>query len=117
VLHDPAKKRASRRKGATEERALVRYLQDRGFAAEKTSRTGYRGSDISMPLLGVDRSCEVKCRARGFRQLYDWLGGNDFLIVRSDRKPALVVIPLWLASEIAAVAEGHKTVVINEVRK
>jgi hypothetical protein len=106
----PAK---SRRKGATEERVLVRYLQERGFAAEKTSRAGYTGNDVSVPLLGIDRSIEVKVRARAFGQLYRWLGNSDLLIIRADRKPALVVLPLWLASEIAAVSEG----VINEVRK
>jgi hypothetical protein len=105
VLHDPAKKRASRRKGAAEERALVRYLQARGFAAEKSSRTGYKGSDLSMPLLGIDRTIECKVRARAFGQLYKWLGNSDLLIIRQDRKPALVVVPLWLASEIAAEAE------------
>jgi len=30
------------------------------------------------------------------------------LIVRADRKEPLVVIPLRLAAEVAAVAEGHK---------
>jgi hypothetical protein len=85
---------------------LVRYLQARGFAAEKSSRTGYRGPDLSIPLLGIDRSVEVKVRARAFGQLYKWLGNSDLLIVRQDRKPALAVVPLWLASEIAVEAEG-----------
>jgi hypothetical protein len=97
----------SRRKGARNELALVRFLQDRGFAAEKISRTGYTGSDLSMPLLGRDLKCEVKCRADGFRQLYDWLDGADLLIVRSDRHEPLVVLPIKLAAEISTVAEGH----------
>jgi len=110
-VHHPFKKRGglkSRRKGSRNELALVRFLQDKGFAAEKTSRTGYTGTDISMPLLGVDRRVEVKARANGFRELYRWLAENDLLIVRADRKEPLVVIPLWLAAEVAAVAEGHK---------
>jgi hypothetical protein len=106
ILHDPAKKRASRRKGADEERALVRFLQQRGFAAEKISRTGYRGPDLSVPLLGVDRAVEVKARGNGFATLYRWLGNADLLIVRANRREPLVVVPLWLASEIAAEAEG-----------
>jgi hypothetical protein len=44
-------------------------------------------------------------RANGFRQLYDWLQGRDVLVVRSDRKEPLVVVPLRLALEIARVAE------------
>jgi Holliday junction resolvase len=111
VAHPSFKKRggrASRRKGALNERALVRYLQDHGFAAEKSSRTGYTGHDLTVPVLGVDRRVEVKVRANGFRELYGWLNGADLLIVRSDRHEPLVVLPLRLAAEVAAVAERHK---------
>jgi Holliday junction resolvase len=104
--------RASRQKGSRTERALVRYLQDHGFAAERVplsgSVRGRFGGDISVPLLGVDRRVEVKVRGNGFGRLYDWLAGNDFLIVRSDRREPLVVLPMRLAAEIAAVAERHK---------
>jgi len=105
-----AKKRASRRKGATEERALVRYLQARGFAAEKSSRAGYRGPDLTVPLLGVERVVEVKCRANGFRELYTWLADRDILIVRANRREPLCILPMWLASEIAAEAERCKDI-------
>jgi hypothetical protein len=44
----------------------------------------------------------VKCRGNGFRELYKWLDGADFLIVRADRRELLVVIPFKLAAEIAA---------------
>jgi hypothetical protein len=107
VLHDPAKKRASRRKGADEERAIARYLQSRGFAAVKSSRNGYRGPDLTVPLLGVERVVEVKCRANGFRELYAWLADRDILIVRANRREPLCILPMWLASEIAAEAEGQ----------
>jgi hypothetical protein len=90
------------------ERALVRYLQDHGFAAEKSSRTGYTGHDLTVPMLGLDRRVEAKVRANGFKELYQWLDGADLLIVRADRKEPLVVVPLRLAAEVAAVAEGHK---------
>jgi hypothetical protein len=59
------------------------------------------GADISMSLLGSDRAVEVKCRAAGFRQLYDWLDRRDVLIVKSDRQEPLVVVRLSLAAEIA----------------
>ena len=101
--------RASRQKGNRGERALVRFLQERGFAAERVplsgSARGRFGGDVSVPLLGVDRRVEVKCRGNGFNRLYDWLAGNDLLIVRADRREPLVVIPLRLAAEVAAVAE------------
>jgi Holliday junction resolvase len=104
--------RASRQKGNRAEQALVRFLQERGFAAERVPLSGAArgkfGGDISVPLLGVDRRVEVKARANGFARLYDWLAGNDFLIVKCDRAEPLVVIPLKLAAEIAAKAEATR---------
>ena len=50
------------------------------------------------------RAVEVKARAKGFRQLYDWVSDRDILIVRADRSEPLVVLPLKLAAEIAAKA-------------
>jgi hypothetical protein len=41
-------------------------------------------------------------RADGFRELYAWLDGRDAVIVKADRKDALVVVPLRLAVAIAA---------------
>jgi Holliday junction resolvase len=100
---------ASRQKGNRTERAIVRLLQERGFAAERVPLSGAArgrfGGDVSVPVLGVDRRVEVKCRGDGFRELYKWLDGADLLIVRADRRELLVVIPLKLAAEIAAVAE------------
>ena len=106
--------RASRQKGNRTERALVRALQDAGFAAERVPLSGAArgrfGGDVSVPLLGIDRRVEVKCRGTGFRQLYAWLDGADFLIVRSDRSEPLVVIPFRLAVEIAKAAEHSRNV-------
>ena len=104
--------RASRQKGDRAERAIVRVLQDSGFAAERVPLSGAArgrfGGDVSLPLLGVDRRVEVKCRGNGFRQLYTWLNGADFLIVRADRSEPLVVLPLKLAISIAKIAERAK---------
>ena len=104
--------RASREKGNRTERAIVRILQEHGFAAERVPLSGAAhgrfGGDVSVPLLGADRRVEVKCRGNGFRELYRWLEGHDFLIVRADRREPLVVIPLKLAAEIAMAAERSK---------
>jgi hypothetical protein len=64
------------------------------------------GADLRVPLLAVDRAVEVKCRAAGFRQLYDWLNGRDVLIIKADRQEPLVIVRLSLATEIANLANG-----------
>src|SRR5215469_6127009 len=101
-----------RRKGDRSERALVKFLQAHGFAAERIPLSGAAGGsfigDLSVPLLGLDRTVEVKVRGTGFRQLYDWLEARDLLIVRADRREPLAVLPLKLAAEIAAAAERSK---------
>jgi hypothetical protein len=62
----------------------------------------------TVPLLGVDRNVEVKCRADGFRELYKWLDGADFLIVKCDRREPLWVVPLRLAVAVAKAAERNR---------
>ncbi len=105
--------RRSRDKGNRTERAIVRVLQDHGIAAERIPLSGAAGGrftgDITVPMLGLDRRVEVKCRAAGFAQLYKWLGANDLLIVKRDRDEPLVVVPLTLAVEIAKAAERGRT--------
>jgi hypothetical protein len=100
--------RCSRDKGNRTERGLVRFLQDRGFAAEKISGMYKPGADISVPHLGRDRRVEVKVRSAGFRQLYSWLDGRDLLVVRADRREPLVILPLRLAAEVAQAAQRGK---------
>jgi hypothetical protein len=104
--------RASRDKGNRAERAIVKFLQERGFAAERVPLSGSAGGsylgDLTVPILNVDRVVEVKCRADGFRELYRWLIDRDILIVRADRSEPLVILPLKLAAEIAAKAGGHE---------
>ncbi len=99
----------SREKGNRTERALVRTLQDHGFGAERVPLSGAAGGsyvgDVSLPLLGIDRTIEVKARADGFRELYRWLEGRDVLVVKADRREPLVVIPLRFAVDVARAAE------------
>lgn len=103
--------RAPRQKGNRAERAIVRFLQDRGFAAERVPLSGSAGGsyqgDLTVPVVGIDRVVEVKCRADGFRELYRWLVERDILIVRADRSEPLVILPLKLAAEIASAADKN----------
>jgi Holliday junction resolvase len=104
--------RAPRQKGIRFERAIVRLLQDAGFGAERVPLSGAAGGsycgDITLPLLGADRVVEAKARATGFSQLYTWLQGRDILIIKADRRDAMVVLPLRLAAEIAITAENRR---------
>ncbi len=43
------------------------------------------------PMLGKG---EVKRRKDGFKQLYTWLEGKDYLALRADRRKWLVVVEL-----------------------
>jgi Holliday junction resolvase len=112
MIAPPSGGRRSRDKGNRTERALVRTLQAAGFAAERVPLSGSAGGkfagDVSVPLLGIDRTVEVKVRANGFRELYRWLAGADILVVKRDRAEPLVVLPLRLATEIATVAETNR---------
>ena len=104
--------RSSKDKGNRAERALVRFLQEQSFAAERVplsgSAGGRFGGDVTVPLLGVDRTIEVKARAKGFVEIYRWLEGADLLVIRADRRVPLVVLPLRLAAEIGMAAEKAK---------
>jgi Holliday junction resolvase len=105
--------RRSRDKGNRAERGLVRFLQDAGFAAERIPLSGAAGGsfagDVTLPVFGDDWTIEVKCRARGFAQLYQWLGSNDALVVRADREPMLVVLRLSKAVTLLRRAEEYRT--------
>jgi Holliday junction resolvase len=104
--------RRSRDKGNRAERALVRFLQDHGFAAERVplsgSARGRFSGDIALPLLGIDHTVEVKCSANGFKALYAALEAASLLIVRADRREPLVILRLELAAEIAKAVEHSK---------
>jgi Holliday junction resolvase len=88
-------------KVARTERAIAKLLQADGFAAAKISCAYQPGHDIVLSLSGRDLCVEVKARADGFRDLYDWLDGRDILIVKADRQEPLVVLRMSLAMRIA----------------
>ena len=104
--------RKPRDKGNRAERAIVRYLQDKGFAAERVPLSGAAGGsylgDLSVPALGRDLCVEVKVRATGFTPFYAWLDKRDILIVKRDRSEPLVVLPMRLAAEFLAATEGKR---------
>jgi hypothetical protein len=102
--------KASRQKGNRAERAIVNLLKENGLKAERVPLSGSAGGsylgDLTVPIAGASRVVEVKVRAKGFRQLYDWLVNRDLLIVTAVRCEPLVILPLALAAEIFGKAGG-----------
>jgi Holliday junction resolvase len=98
--------RRSRDKGNRVERGIVAALQAAGLAAVRVPLSGAAGGrfsgDVIMPLAGRDLCLEVKARADGFRNLYDWLQDRDVLIVKADRQEPLVVVRLSMAAALVA---------------
>jgi hypothetical protein len=101
--------RRPRNKGRRLEQQLAAFLQRAGIAAERVPLSGSAGGkysgDLSVPILGVDRVCECKCRSKGFDQLYRWLDQRELLFVRQDWCAPLVILPIGLFIEIALAAE------------
>lgn len=88
----------SRRKGQREERDVVKLHKAHGFEAKRVplsgASEGFKGDVIVHGLTG-----ESKLRASGFKQIYSWLGENDFLTLRHDGAKRLYVVSedRWLA--------------------
>lgn len=99
----------SKQKGDTEERAVVNLHREQGYQAQRTLESGARG-DGTIPTWDIDLIIrtmhgktdyfkgECKIKKDGFKMIYDYLGDNDFLTIRADRKERLYVIPerMWL---------------------
>src|SRR4051794_40328837 len=105
--------RRSRDKGARTERAIVKAFQDGGMAAERVPLSGAAGgrfsSDITVPVLGRDVKGEVKCRAEGFRELYKWLGVENYgLVIKADRLRPLMVLDLAEFAHLARLSEEDR---------
>ena len=109
--------KASRDKGSREERAIVNTWQEAGMAAERIPLSGAAGGsfkgDVTIPILGEDRTFEAKVRADGFKQLYSWLDDNFGLFVRSDRNPRLVVLREGDLIAILRNADGYRAQYLN----
>ena len=88
----------SRDKGARGEREIVNILIGAGLKAKRTAplQTYLKNEapDILVETKNGALKIEVKLRADGFKQLYQWLGDNDCLIVKADRQEPLIIQPL-----------------------
>lgn len=90
----------SRDKGNRREREIVKkYMEMEGVFAHRVPLSGatanYKG-DVVVLAGAHEMRCEVKARANGFKQLYEWIGDNGVLHLIGDRKEPLTVLPWWL---------------------
>lgn len=94
--------KSPKRKGSNGEREFARLIGGRRVPLSGSAGGPYAG-DVEWP--GVGRG-EVKRRKSGFRQLYTWLEGRDFLALRADRQEWLVVMRLEKVMELIGKGAG-----------
>lgn len=87
-------------------------LHEAGIGAERVPLSGASGGsfagDVSVPIMGVDRRFEAKCRADGFRELYKWIEGHHGLFLKADRRGGLVVLRLEDFRRLVLAADQGK---------
>lgn len=86
-----------KRKGTDFERQCVNKLKDIGVNARRVPLSGAgheKGDVIFEKVKGVFTAIECKWRKSGFKQIYDWIGPFEYLIIKADRKE-----PLWVVRE------------------
>ncbi len=81
----------SRDKGARIERDVVNILKAAGRNAKRTAPLQTYEPNNEPDIESDGKRIEVKARKDGFKQIYQWLGDNDWLILKADNKPYLLV--------------------------
>ncbi len=82
-------------KGNRVENQMVKLLLDADIPAQKVPLSGQVGGLFSGDIrIAESYTAEVKARknGEGFATIQKWLGENDFLFLKQDRKPPLVVM-------------------------
>lgn len=95
--------KSQKQKGYRGEYNLVKILNEYGIDAKRvplSGQTEFAKGDVIIKGKTKTFTCEVKVRANGFKQIYDWLEGKDILFIKSDYKNYLVVLPLDMLIQI-----------------
>ncbi len=82
-------------KGNRVENQMVKLLLDADIPAQRVPLSGQVGGLFSGDIrIAENYTAEVKARknGEGFATIQRWLGENDFLFLKEDRKPPLVVM-------------------------
>ena len=86
--------RMQKRKGSRVEREIVNYLKKHGISAKRVPLSGAAEGFKGDILIDSNLKAEVKARKEGFKQIYNWLAGNNFLFIKANNKPTLVVMTI-----------------------
>lgn len=97
--------RKSKRKGYRAENEVVNIFKKAGLEAQRiplSGATSFQKGDVVID----NKIGEVKIRKDGFKKIYEWLKDNDFLTVRADRKPFLIILNIDEFIELLKKARG-----------
>ncbi len=89
--------KSQRDKGLRSEREFAKLI-----GGERVPLSGAAGGSYTGDVIAHGLRYECKVRGDGFRQLYEWLGTNDALAVKADRRPWLIVVTLEKWRELTA---------------
>ena len=86
--------KASRDKGGRVEREIVNLLKSADIHAERVPLSGAAGGQFVGDIVFKNYVAEVKARkgGTGFKTIERWLGHNDMLFLRRNRRAPLVVM-------------------------
>jgi len=85
-----------RDKGARFERDCVKQLNFHDISAKRVPLSGatWLKGDIIAEIKGEEWTLELKKRADGFKQIYEWSKDVDALVIGADRKKPMICMDL-----------------------
>lgn len=97
------------RKGKRIEYKVRNIFRKAGFKCYRVPSSGNSQGFKGDLVLEDKYIVEVKARRGGFKQLYSFLNTADILVVKADRKPALVVMQIEKFIELVGGKDGEKS--------
>jgi len=82
----------SKQKGDRFERECVHEAEALGLKAYRYFLSRSPLND-AVDIVVAGRQVQCKKEASGFKRIYEWIEGVDAVVVGSDNKPALVILP------------------------
>ena len=104
--------KAPRLKGGRFEREVVDIFLDHGISAQRVPISGSAGGrfvgDVTVAIMGDDRTVEAKVRKTGFAQVYRWITGMYAVTIKADRCEPLICLRLSDFAKLAITADKRR---------